>query len=299
MRSEKQLECVKKYAHSRQAHINSEYVTKRKSINAEIATNRKAIRTCKLEKDFKKLKELEVRSSAFRLLLAECGGFPSRGELLDKEIARLRSSVQKLTKTNPTSELLKVEEQNLRVAERHREFVTSTIETDGDAFDEIVNNLFTRMLDAVVEPSDSELDTKLLEIWSDEVADLGRFSVELNEFANDTAEHKKRADLIIYKVLSLFNERLDTAVEDVGEPNNKFEEFIISIASSLEVDDDGIRRVNWKEFEKSVAKQALEAEKAFAASHFTFNISYSPLIVRVRSSEYSFVGTHASAFVDG
>ena len=279
------------------------YKDKLKSCTSSIAKVRTGLREAKSLKSSqsKVLASLESQSSDLRLLNAECSDFSQRHIKLKDELARLDRSLKKYLKVG--LDAAKVYEQEIhrkRIATLHLDVVERVLLSNTSA---IVQSIIERA---------ERVSTELMELFSvldvesgdtadlakgivvSELDSLGQITqIDSLNFSNDV-EQQKFTDILKFRFLSECLSNVDRYLGDIPEVNDKIDDLILDKLLSLPVTETGSVEVSRAQFISNLMVTAREDELAHALGHFNQLVSYSPVLLRVRKAEYSYIGSEAS-----
>ncbi|APX09846.1 hypothetical protein P3719_18595 [Vibrio parahaemolyticus] len=286
--------------------LASLYIERAKKANASIASNRTQLRKAKADKKVKleKIESLESTSSDLRLLKAECSDFSLRVDKLQEELQRLNRKVSQYEKAGESRRsLLNSELERIHIAERHMSFCERLLTTRDSIYEKSIQIVVDELCSTLMSLKSSEVDEEILKSKSDVAINdvlgsiLNRVEGIDSEFSNDL-EKLKFTDILIYRVISDSISLLDRLDSELPEPNDKFSDLILNLILELPEDSDGNRSTTYSEFKSALIERAIADERNHAVGHFNQHNSYSPLFVRVRKAEYSYVGTEASKHAD-
>ena len=281
----------------------SGYKEKLKSCNSSIAAVRTSLRDAKASKSTqaKALSSLEGQYSDLRLLKAECSDFTHRDVKLNEELVRLDKSLKKYLKVGlDAAKVYEQEQTRKRIATTHLNVVERVLLSDTS---DIVLSIKKRA---------EHVSTELMELFSVFVGESNETSIkaqnilvsELDSIAQITAiescnfvdnvEQKKFTDIIKFRFLSECLSNVDIYLDDIPEVNDKIDDLILDKLLSSSVTETGSVEVSKETFNSDLMTTAREDELAHALGHFNQHVSYSPVLLRVRKAEYSYVGSEAS-----
>jgi len=288
-----------------QAHylqLISGYKEKLKICNANRANVRTALREAKANKGTtaKVIAALNNQSSDLRLLEAECADFSQRHEKLSSEITRLEKSLKKYVKVGLEASKAYKEEKNRKfIAERHLALVDAVLNESNDDVVRLINDMSSRItkeiISVVVELDDDATRLSKAELLlADEVKLINEITELKGISFTDQVENQKFVDIFQYRFLSSCLSILDDMLENVPDVNDKIDDMLLDKLSLLNGSTAGDITVEVSSFVKDLLASAKKVEMSHALGHFNQHVSYSPVLLRVRKAEYSYVGSEAS-----
>ncbi|KAB0482488.1 hypothetical protein F7Q91_03500 [Vibrio chagasii] len=281
----------------------SGYKEKLKIVNANIAKTRDQIREAKAAKKTptKTLLSLESQSSDLRLLKAECSDFSQRPMKLEEELVRLNRSIKKFEKAgNFDSKPCKAELRRVAYAETHLNTVQLLFSKSDETIEQQIISLAQKISVELMEyfavnhGDESDKNIVASNMVKDQLDTILNFvpAIDLSEFSE--TEILKFADLVRYRVLVESISNIDTEIDRLPEPNDKYNDLILKCIKTLNVSTSGSCETDIDEFRSLILNESVKEETAHALGHFNQHVSYSPALVRVRKAEYSYVGSEAS-----
>ncbi len=279
------------------------YKEKLKLCNANIATVREALREAKSTKSTssKVLSALETQSSDLRLLKAECSDFVQRELKLTEELVRLERSMKKYAKVGlDSSKMFNEERQRKVIAERHL-LVAERIFSDKDkVVEESILKQAAKTGTELMEHF-SVLDNEEIQTFKSaenlvhiELLNISKITGLDNTTFDEGVEQQKFTDIMKFRFLAACLAHIDQYIDNLPEVNDKIDDLILDKLLAYPVNDTANVRVSVRSFNDNLLEAARNDETAHALGHFNQHVSYSPVLLRVRKAEYSFVGSEAS-----
>lgn len=279
------------------------YKEKLKLCNANIATVREALREAKSTKSTssKVLSALETQSSDLRLLKAECSDFVQRELKLTEELVRLERSMKKYAKVGlDSSKMFNEERQRKVIAERHL-LVAERIFSDKDkVVEESILKQAAKTGTELMEHF-SVIDNEEIQTFKSaenlvhlELLNISKITGLDNTTFDEGVEQQKFTDIMKFRFLAACLAHIDQYIDNLPEVNDKIDDLILDKLLAYPVNDTANVRVSVRSFNDNLLEAARNDETAHALGHFNQHVSYSPVLLRVRKAEYSFVGSEAS-----
>ena len=281
----------------------SGYKEKVKIVNGNIAKTRDQIREAKADKksSVRALVSLESHSSDLRLLKAECSDFSQRPVKLEEELVRLNRSIARFEKAgNSDSAPSKSEKQRAIYAQTHFNVAQLLFSKENQDIEQQILKLAKKIAFELMEffsvnhADDSEKNITAYQAVKQQLENVLEMvpAFDVSDF-NET-EVLKFTDLIRYRVLVEAISSVDSEIDNLPEPNDKYNDLILNCIKSLQVTNNGSCESEIDAFRSLILNESIKEETAHALGHFNQHVSYSPVFVRVRKAEYSYVGSEAS-----